>query len=70
MADLDKHTYDVIIAKLREAGYDRYSIDANGDPVDWVEAELSHRVIQPKVYHVGPFEITDDRIGLTFRRVK
>jgi hypothetical protein len=47
--DLDKHTYDVIISKLKEAGWDNLPWEvkmmANGDdPVRWIEAELSHRV--------------------------
>lgn len=47
--DLDKHTYEVIINKLREAGWDNLPSDVllrtnNDDPIRWIEAELSHRV--------------------------
>lgn len=44
--DLDKHTYKVILRKLREAGWDNQQLvkQFNDSPVSWIEAELSGRV--------------------------
>lgn len=44
--DLDPHTYKVIIQKLTEAGWDNPELRKkyNDTPVDWLDAELSHRV--------------------------
>lgn len=66
MNDLNKYTYDVILAKLREGGYE----GLYGSPVKWLETQLSYRVFQPKVYRIGPLEITDDQVALSFRWVR
>lgn len=56
MKDLDRHTWKVIIKKLKEAGWDNANAIHNGlpiiardTPVNWIDAELSHRVKDKKV---------------------
>lgn len=49
--DLDKYTWDIVVAKLKESGWDNIPYDLfNGNPVDWIDAELGHRVTDtPKI---------------------